>query len=108
MFGLAAFTAQNRQKEIGIRKVVGASINNMVLLLSKDFMKLVFIAVLIAFPLAWWVMNTWLSAFAYRVSLGPGIFVSTFFAIVIIALLTVSYQSIKAAFANPVKSLSGE
>ncbi len=108
LFGLAAFTAQKRQKEISIRKITGASVGNVVVLLSKDFMKLVIIAVFIAFPLAWWFMHTWLNVFAYRISLSPGIFGATFLAIMVIVLLTVSYQSIKAAMANPVKSLRAE
>ncbi len=108
LFGLAAFTAQRRQKEIGIRKVVGASVGNVAFLLSKDFLKLVLIAIVIAFPAVWLIMNNWLNDFAYRVPVGAGVFVITAIAIVFITLLTISFQSIKAALANPVKSLRSE
>ncbi|HKO82814.1 MAG TPA: ABC transporter permease [Chitinophagaceae bacterium] len=108
LFGLAAFTAQKRQKEIGIRKVVGASVSNIAAMLSKDFLKLVLIAVLIAFPLAWWAMNEWLTDFAYRITIGPDVFLITGASIILITLLTISFQSIKAALANPVKSLRTE
>ncbi len=108
LFGLVAFTAQKRQKEIGIRKVIGASVNSLTFMLTKDFLKLVFIALLIAFPLAWWLMNSWLSSFAYRIHLGPGIFIIACLAVVTITILTVSFQAIKAALVNPVKSLRSE
>jgi putative ABC transport system permease protein len=108
LFGLAAFTAQKRQKEIGIRKVVGASVMNIAMMLSKDFLKLTIIAVLIAFPLAWWAMNSWLQGFAYRISIGAGVFLLVAGSMIAITLLTVSFQAIKAAFANPVKSLRTE
>ncbi|HLK31218.1 MAG TPA: ABC transporter permease [Puia sp.] len=108
LFGLAAFTAQKRQKEIGIRKVVGASVNNITMMLSKDFLKLVLVAVLIAFPLAWWAMNAWLKNFAYRINMTAGIFLIAATTIIFITLVTVSYQAIKAALANPAKSLRTE
>jgi len=108
LFGLAAFTAQKRQKEIGIRKVVGASVSNVVVLLSGDFLKLVLIAVLIAFPLAWWAMNKWLEGFAYRIHIDVNLFLIAGFTTILITLLTISFQSIKAAIANPVKSLRTE
>jgi len=108
LFGLTAFTAQKRQKEIGIRKVVGASVNNITMMLSKDFLKLVLIAVLIAFPLAWWAMNGWLKNFAYRVNISAAVFLIAAASIIFITLLTVSFQAIKAAIANPVKSLRTE
>jgi ABC-type antimicrobial peptide transport system permease subunit len=108
LFGLAAFTAQKRQKEIGIRKVVGASVNSLAFLLSKDFLKLIIIALLIAFPLSWWAMNQWLQNFAYRTSIGAGVFVLAGSSMLIITLLTISFQAIKAAIANPVKSLRTE
>lgn len=108
LFGLAAFTAQKRQKEIGIRKVVGATVSSVVVMLSKDFLKLVIIAALIAFPLVWWAMNNWLNSFAYRIQIGAEVFVIAAAAIIIITLLTISFQSIKAAIANPVKSLRTE
>ncbi len=105
LLGLAAFTAQKRQKEIGIRKVLGATAGNIVLLLSKEFLALVLIALLIAFPVAGWMTYTWLQHFAYRVSLGAGVFLAAGGAIILITLVTVSLQSIKAAMADPVKSL---
>jgi putative ABC transport system permease protein len=108
LFGLAAFTAQRRQKEIGIRKVVGASVSKVVLLLSKDFLKLVLIALAIAIPISWWVANQWLQEFAYRIHLSAGIFIVTGVAIIIITIVTISFQTIKAAVANPVKSLRTE
>jgi putative ABC transport system permease protein len=108
LFGLAAFTAQKRQKEIGIRKVVGASANNIAMMLSKDFLKLVLVAVLVAFPVAWLVMKQWLQGFAYRINIGISVFLIAGGAIVFITLFTISFQSIKAAVANPVKSLRTE
>lgn len=108
LFGLAAFTAQKRQKEIGIRKVVGASVNNIAVMLSKDFLKLILVAVLIAFPLAWWVMNQWLQSFAYRIHIGPDVFLITAISVIVITVLTISFQAIKAAVVNPVKSLRTE
>ncbi len=108
LFGLAAFTAQKRQKEIGIRKIVGASVNNITVMLSKDFLKLVFIAMVIAFPLAWLMMNKWLQGFAYRVNISAGIFLIAGASVIFITVLTVSFQAIKAAVANPVKSLRTE
>lgn len=108
LFGLAAFTAQRRQKEIGIRKVVGASVSNVVIMLSKDFLKLVIIAACIAFPLVWWAMNDWLNDFAYHVQLSVDIFLIAGLSIILITLLTISFQSIKAALTNPVKSLRTE
>ncbi|HMK18505.1 MAG TPA: ABC transporter permease [Chitinophagaceae bacterium] len=108
LFGLAAFTAQKRQKEIGIRKVIGASLNNITVMLSKNFLGLVIIAVLIAFPLAWWAMNSWLQGFAFRISMNPAVFLIAGSSVVLITILTVSFQAIKAALANPVKSLRTE
>jgi putative ABC transport system permease protein len=108
LFGLVAFTAQKRQKEIGIRKVIGASVNNITVMLTKDFLKLVIIAVIIAFPLSWWAMSQWLQGFAYRIDIGAGVFFIAIISVVIITLLTVSFQAIKAAIANPVKSLRSE
>lgn len=105
---LSTFTIEQRIKEIGIRKVLGAYVKNIVMLLSKDFMKLVIIAAFIAFPLAWWIMHTWLQDFAYRVNLSWWIFVASGLAALIIALITVSFQAVKAAIANPVKSLRTE
>jgi putative ABC transport system permease protein len=108
LFGLTAFTAQRRQKEISIRKVVGASVNNLVLLLSKEFLKLVLIAALIAFPLALWGSYKWLSAFAYRTSISPAIYMLTLLLMLGITLIVVGYQALKAALANPVKTLRSE
>jgi predicted permease len=108
LFGLAAFTAQKRRKEIGVRKVIGASVSNITIMLSADFLKLVAISLLIAFPVSWWLMNSWLQSFAYRINITPWIFVIAGVSVVIITLLTITYQSIKAAIANPVKSLRTE
>jgi putative ABC transport system permease protein len=108
LFGLATFTAQQRIKEIGIRKVLGAGVTNLVLLLSGDFLKLVGIAFVIATPVAWWAMNQWLEDFAYRISIGWWVFATAGLAALLIALITVSYQAVKAALTNPVKSLRTE
>lgn len=108
LFGLAAFTAQRRRKEIGVRKVIGASAAGITFMLSKDFLKLVGVALLIAFPLAWWLMTSWLENFAYRVTIHPSIFVLTACVVVVITICTIGYQSVKAAMANPVNSLRTE
>ncbi len=108
LFGLATYVAENRIKEIGIRKVLGASAASITALLSKDFVKLVIIAVVIASPVAYWATNKWLSSFDYRVTISGWVFVITGLIAIAIALITVSYQSIKAAIANPVKSLRTE
>jgi putative ABC transport system permease protein len=108
LFGLAALAAVNRTKEIGIRKVLGASLTNVASLLSKDFLKLVIIALFIASPLAWYFMHNWLQDFAYRINIAWYVFVATGIAAVLIALLTISFQAIKTAIANPVKSLRTE
>jgi ABC-type antimicrobial peptide transport system permease subunit len=108
LLGLAAYTAERRTKEIGIRKVLGATIANVITLLSKDFLKLVAISSLVAFPLAWWMMNKWLQDFAYRINISLWVFVIAGILAVLIALFTVSFQAIKAAIANPVKSLRTE
>ncbi|RYZ31855.1 MAG: FtsX-like permease family protein, partial [Sphingobacteriales bacterium] len=108
LFGLATFTAEQRTKEIGVRKVLGASVASIVTLLSKDFLKLVCIAILIASPLAWYGMNRWLQDFAYKIDLEWWVFALAGLLAIGIALLTVSFQSIKAALMNPVKSLRSE
>ncbi len=108
LFGLAAFTAQKRQKEIGVRKVLGASVTSVVALLSADFAKLVLIAIVIASPIAWYAMNHWLQSFAYKVNIELWMFALAGLLAIGIALLTVSFQSIKTALMNPVKSLRSE
>ncbi len=108
LFGLATYMAQNRIKEIGVRKVLGASVANITTLLSKDFLKLVLIALSIAAPVAWWAMQKWLQNYEYRITISWWVFVTAGFLSVLIALITVGYQAIKAAAANPVKSLRTE
>ena len=108
LFGLATLTVVRRTREIGIRKVLGASVSSVVKLLSKEFLILVLLAALVAFPLGWWAMNKWLEDFAYRVNIEWWVFVAAAIGALIIALLTVSYHAIKAALANPVKSLRTE
>jgi putative ABC transport system permease protein len=108
LFGLAMFTAQQRIKEIGVRKVLGASVTGIVSMLSKDFLKLVFISILIASPIAWWAMNKWLEDFAYKIDISWWVFILAGAIALLIALFTVSFQAIKAATANPVKSLRTE
>jgi putative ABC transport system permease protein len=108
LFGLAAYAAEQRNKEIGIRKVLGASVSNVTAMLSLDFIKLVLIAIVIASPLAWFVMNKWLQDFAYRIHIQWWIIAIAGLISLFIAFATVSYQSIKAAMANPVKSLKSE
>jgi predicted permease len=108
LFGLAAYTAERRIKEIGIRKVLGASVSGLAGLLSKDFMKLVGIACLIAFPIAFWGVNKWLMSYQYRVNINLWVFVAAGISAIFIALVTVSFQAAKAALMNPVKSLRSE
>ena len=108
LFGLASFMTQQRTKEIGIRKVLGASVSGIVTLLSKDFLKLIGIAALIAFPVAWLAMNKWLEDFAYRINISWWIFLIAAIISLLIAFLTISFQAIKAAIVNPVKSLRTE
>ena len=108
LFGLATYTAEQRTKEIGIRKVLGATVTQVSNMLSKEFLKLVLIACIIAFPVAWWAMHTWLQSFAYRISISWWVFVLAAFAAIVLTLLTVSYQAIKAALMNPMKSLKAE
>src|SRR5690606_28357552 len=108
IFGLIVHTLGLRVKEIGIRKVLGASIAGIVGLLSKDFIKLVCLAIVIASPMAWWAMNKWLEDFAYRIDVEWWVFAVAGLTAVAIALLTVSWQAIRAAVANPVESLRDE
>ena len=108
LFGLATFAASQRTKEISVRKVLGASVPNILALLSGNFLKPVFIAIVIACPVAWYAMNKWLEDFAYKIDIGWGVFAIAALITIGIALLTVSFQAIKAAIANPVKSLRTE
>ena len=108
LFGLVAFSTAQRTKEIGIRKVLGASVQQIVGLLSKDFLKLVILSILIASPIAYYFMDKWLQDFAYRIDISWWIFALAGIVAIVIALLTVSYQAIRAALANPVKSLRTE
>jgi putative ABC transport system permease protein len=108
LFGLATYTAQVKTKEIGIRKVLGASVASIIQLLSKEFIVLVVAAFVIATPIAWYFMSKWLRDFAYRININWWIFLVTGVLAIIIALVTVGFQAIKAAVANPVKSLRTE
>lgn len=108
LFGLATFSAQQRTKEIGVRKVLGATVASIVALLAKDFLKLVVIAIVLASPLAWWAMNKWLADFAHKIDISWWVFALAGAVAIGIALLTVSFQSVKAALMNPVKSLRSE
>jgi putative ABC transport system permease protein len=108
LFGLATFNAEVRTKEIGIRKVLGASVSNVMLMLSRDFVLLIIIAMMIGFPLSWIAMNAWLGGFAYRISIGADVFIIAGIALVLLTLITVSYQSLRAALMSPVKSLRSE
>jgi len=108
LFGLAAYTAERRTKEISVRKVLGASISSITGLLSKEFLQLVFIACLLAFPLAWYLMSNWLQTYAYRIEISAWMFFVAGITVMLIAVLTVSFQAIRAALANPVKALQNE
>jgi putative ABC transport system permease protein len=108
LFALSAFMAEQRNKEIGIRKVLGASVSGITAMLSKDFVKLVIISIIIASPLAYWAMTKWLQDFAYRISISWWMMAVAGLSAIIIALLTISFQSIKAALMNPVKTLRNE
>jgi putative ABC transport system permease protein len=108
LFGLTSFTVEQRTKELGVRRVLGASVSGIVVMLSKDFLKLVFIGFVIATPITWYMTNQWLENFADRIEIGAGVFLLAGFAAILIALATVSWQSIKAAIANPVDCLRNE
>lgn len=108
LFGLSTYMAENRIKEIGVRKVLGASVLNITTLLSRDFLKLVIISILIASPIAWWMMNSWLQGYTYKIDMSVWIFALAGLGAMSIALLTISFQSVKAAMANPIKNLRSE
>ena len=108
LFGLASFLTIQRTKEIGIRKVLGSTVPNIVILLSREFLLLVIIANFIAWPLAWWLMNNWLLGFPYRIEMSPILFVGAGLGVLLIAFLSVGFQTIKAAMVNPAKTLKYE
>jgi putative ABC transport system permease protein len=108
LFALSAFMAEQRNKEIGIRKVLGASVSGITAMLSKDFVKLVIISIIVASPVAWWAMTKWLQDFAYRISISWWMIAIAGLSAIVIALLTISFQSIKAALTSPVKTLRAE
>ena len=108
LLGLAAFTARQRFKEIGIRKVLGATVTNILILLSRDFIRLVLVSILLATPIAWWAMHSWLQDFAYHIPLSPWVFAVADVLAIVIAVLTIASQSIRAAVSNPVQSLKTE
>ena len=108
LFGLSSYAARLRKKEIGIRKVLGASVMRVMFLLSKDFLQLILIAIILAWPVAWWGMSKWLESFAYRIDISEGIFLLSGGLAIIVALFTISFEGIKAALANPVESLKSE
>ncbi len=108
LFGLATYIAEQRTKEIGVRKVLGATVQNIVMMLSRDFLMLIIIASLIAFPIAWWAMFKWLQDFEYRIGVGWWIFILSGFIAILVALFTISFQAVRAAVSNPVKSLRTE
>jgi putative ABC transport system permease protein len=108
VFGLITYAAEQRTKEIGIRKVLGASVSSIVAMLSVDFLKMVLLAFIIAAPLAWLIMNKWLENFAYRISIHWTVFALSIILMILITMLTVSFKAIKAALINPVKSLKSE
>jgi putative ABC transport system permease protein len=108
LFGLATYTAQAKVKEIGVRKVLGASVSNITMMLAKDFLLLVVISIVVATPIAWYAMHTWLQNYAYRIGIGWWVFVLSGLLAILIAFFTISFQSIRAALANPVRSLRSE
>jgi putative ABC transport system permease protein len=108
LLGLASYTAEQKTKEIGIRKVLGASVGRIVILLTKEYTRWVLIANLIAWPVAWWLMNRWLEDFAYRIHIGLGVFIYSAVIALLIALFTVAWQALRAALANPIVSLRYE
>jgi ABC-type antimicrobial peptide transport system permease subunit len=108
LFGLAAYIAEQRTKEIGIRKVLGASVTQLWMLLSKDFIFLVLIGAVLAIPVAFYFLQNWLNSYDYRISIGPGVFLVAGAMALMITLITVSFQSVRAALANPVNSLKND
>lgn len=108
LFGLAAFTAERRRKEIGIRKVLGATVSNVVVMMGADFVKYILVAVVIAVPLSWWAMSSWLHTFAYHITLGPDVFLIAGGTMLLLTVATVGVQTVRAAVVNPVKSLRSE
>ncbi|MEP6928285.1 MAG: FtsX-like permease family protein, partial [Ginsengibacter sp.] len=108
LYGLVSFMAVQRTKEIGIRKVLGASVQNIIYLFSKEFIILIFVGFLVAIPVSYYMMNNWLQNFVFRIKITPGVFFIAVLISIIIAWLAVGYKSIKAAIANPVKSLRSE
>jgi putative ABC transport system permease protein len=108
LFGLSSYAARQRVKEIGIRKVLGASLGNLVTILSADFIRLAGIAIAIAFPLSWWAMTRWLQDFAYRTDMGWGVYMFAALLTLLITLITVSVQAVRTALLNPVKNLRSE
>jgi ABC-type antimicrobial peptide transport system permease subunit len=108
LFAIALIVMEQRTKEIGVRKVLGASVSNLVFVLSRDFVKMVLVAIIIATPLAWFFMQKWLDNYPYRIEINPLVFVLVGVAAILVAVITVSFQSIKAALMNPVKSLRSE
>ena len=108
LFGLAAYMAENRIREIGIRKVLGASIAGIVRLLSAESLKIIIVSITVAFPLAYWAVSGWMSSFAYKSPIGVWIFIVAGLLMLIVASVTISFQAVKAAIANPVKSLRTE
>ena len=108
LFGLATFMANQKTKEIGVRKVLGASVQSIVILFSKEYVKLIFIGFALASPAAFYVMNQWLSDFAYKITIGPSIFLIGLMLTFLIAIITVGYRSLRAATVNPVDSLRSE
>jgi ABC-type antimicrobial peptide transport system permease subunit len=108
LYGLVTFMAVQRKKEIGVRKVLGAPVSAILVLLSREFTLLIGIAFLVASPLAWYFMHNWLKQYAYRINLGPALFLTTIIGSILVALVTVGYTAIKAALANPARSLRNE
>lgn len=108
LYGLSAFMAEQRTKEIGVRKVLGASVLNLVYLLSSGFTRLILVAIVISIPLSYYAVNSWLAGFAYHINVGWLVYFTASMAALVIAWLTVSYESIKAAIVNPIKSLRAE